>query len=115
MKLNTRPQGAFTLVEIMVVVAIIGLLAVILIPYFMRAREESTKKGCIANLVQIYQAKVRWALDLRKLPSDVPGDTDLFGTNGYIRVKPVCPAGGVYDLKQVDEQPTCTVAGHSVP
>jgi len=103
------------LIEIMVVVAIIGLLAVILVPYFSKAREESTRKACVNNLVQIYQAKVRWALDNKKLPSDIPLDSDLFGTNAYIIKKPFCPAGGLYDIKQVDEQPTCTVPGHSVP
>jgi prepilin-type N-terminal cleavage/methylation domain-containing protein len=114
-KLRSQSRTAFTLIEIMVVVAIIGLLAVISIPYFWRAREESTRKACVANLVQIYQAKVRWALDNKKLPSDIPVDSDLFGTNGLIVRKPACPAGGTYDIKQVDEQPTCTVSGHSVP
>ena len=61
----------------MVVVAIIGLLAVIFVPYFWRAREESTRKACVANLVQIYQAKVRWALDNKKLPGDIPVDSDV--------------------------------------
>ncbi len=115
MKLGSPRRTAFTLIEIMVVVAIIGLLAVILIPYFTKAREESTRKACVNNLVQMYQAKVRWALDNKKLPTDVPVDSDLFGTNGYVVKKPLCPAGGVYDLKQVDEQPTCTVVTHSVP
>jgi len=115
MKLRNRSRAAFTILEMMVVVAIIGLLAVIFIPYFMRAREDSTRKACVANLVQIYQAKVRWALDNKKLPSDIPLDSDLFGTNGLIVRKPSCPAGGAYDIKQVDEQPTCTVPGHSLP
>jgi prepilin-type N-terminal cleavage/methylation domain-containing protein len=115
MKLESSRRAAFTLIEIMVVVAIIGLLAAILIPYFTKAREESTRKACVNNLVQIYQAKVRWALDNKKLPTDIPVNSDLFGTNGYIVRIPLCPAGGTYDLRQVDIQPTCTVSGHSVP
>jgi type II secretory pathway pseudopilin PulG len=99
----------------MVVVSIIGLLLVILVPWFFKAREESTKRICIESLVQMYQAKVRWALDNRRLPTDVPTDADLFGTNAYMRLKPSCPSGGAYTLNQVDTQPTCDYAGHSVP
>ena len=107
-------RAAFTLIELMVVVAIIGLLAALAVPFFSKSREESTKRDCINNLDQIYSAKVRWALDYRKSFTDVPADTDLIGPDLYLRKKPECPAGGIYSYQQVDQPPTCDKPGHSV-
>jgi prepilin-type N-terminal cleavage/methylation domain-containing protein len=117
MQLKTSRRSAFTLVEIMIVVAIIGLLAAIAIPNFIKAREASQKNACIANLRQLDGAKQTWALETKKVNSDVPGDTDLFGATLYIREKPPCPAAGVYALNVVSDKPTCTLgtsAGHTI-
>jgi len=114
MKLNTSKKSGFTLVEIMIVVAIIGLLAAIAIPNFVKARTLSQKNACIANLKQIEGAKATWALENKKVNSDVPVDTDRFGGDKYIREKPACPGGGTYTLLAVDVKPTCTVAGHTL-
>jgi len=114
MQINTSRRSAFTLVEIMIVVAIIGLLAAIAIPNFIKAREFSQKNACIANLKQIDGAKNTWALEQKKVNADVPVDTDLFGTSLYIREKPGCPTGGTYSLLSVVEKPTCTTAGHTL-
>src|SRR6186713_1941250 len=114
MQLNTSRRSAFTLVEIMIVVAIIGLLAAIAIPNFIKAREASQKNACIANLKQIDGAKNTWALEQKKVNTDLPTDTDLFGVALYIREKPVCPGNGTYSLAVVSERPLCTVAGHTL-
>jgi prepilin-type N-terminal cleavage/methylation domain-containing protein len=63
MKNKTSRNSGFTLVEIMIVVAIIGLLAAIAIPNFVRARTTSQKNACINNLRQIDGAKQQWALE----------------------------------------------------
>ena len=99
----------------MIVVSIVGLLAALAMPYFSKSREESTKRTCINNLVQIYSAKVRWALDNRMPVTAVPTQADLVGPELYLRMVPKCPSGGTYLYEPVDQQPTCTIAGHSVP
>jgi prepilin-type N-terminal cleavage/methylation domain-containing protein len=114
MQINTSRRSAFTLVEIMIVVAIIGLLAAIAIPNFIKARESSQKNACIANLKQMDGAKNAWALEHKKVSSHVPNDTDLFGATLYIREKPGCPADGAYTLAAVSAKPTCSISGHSI-
>ena len=109
MKVRSSRKSGFTLVEIMIVVAIIGLLAAIAIPNFVKARTASQRNACIANLKQIDGAKATWALEEKKHNVDVPGDADLFGATRYIRDKPDCPANGVYTLQQVDVKPTCSL------
>src|SRR5687767_900357 len=114
MQLNTSRRSAFTLVEIMIVVAIIGLLAAIAIPNFIKAREASQKNACIANLKQIDGAKNTWALEQKKVSTDSPGDGDIFGATLYIREKPGCPANGSYTLGTVSAKPLCSLGNHTL-
>jgi prepilin-type N-terminal cleavage/methylation domain-containing protein len=113
MQKNTSRKSGFTLVEIMIVVAIIGLLAAIAIPNFVKARQASQKSACVANLKQIEGAKATWALENKKVNADVPTDADLFGATLYIRVKPACPASGAYTVDAVDTKASCSVADHT--
>jgi prepilin-type N-terminal cleavage/methylation domain-containing protein len=110
MKSNKIRRAGFTLVEIMIVVAIIGLLAAIAIPNFVKAREYSQKNACIANLNQIETAKASWCMELKKSLADTPLVSDLYGTDKYIRAEPECPGGGTYSINRVDVTPTCTLS-----
>src|SRR6266542_2020925 len=116
MKTKNLRNSGFTLVEIMIVVAIIALLAAIAIPNFVKARTASQKSACIANLKQIEGAKATWALETKKTSADSPADDDLFGSTVYIREKPGCPASGTYEIGKVDSKPTCTMSteGHTL-
>ena len=107
MKIRNSRNAGFTLVEIMIVVAIIGLLAAIAIPNFVKARTASQRNACIANMKQIDGAKATWALEAKKINTDVPNPSDLFGATAYIRDTPVCPSGGSYSLEAVSNKPKC--------
>jgi prepilin-type N-terminal cleavage/methylation domain-containing protein len=105
MKIRTSRKSGFTLVEIMIVVAIIGLLASIAIPNFVRARNTAQKNACINNLRQIDGAKQQWALENKKSDTDIPSDADVgqYIKNGF----PKCPSGGTYTAAAVNADPTC--------
>ena len=109
----------FTLVEIMIVVAIIGILIAIAIPSFFRARETSRARACQTNLVQIDGAIQQWATE-NNIAADEGLENDSYDTlwgqeeveERYIRVAPVCPAGGAYNPPEtITELPECTLAG----
>jgi len=118
MKVRTSKRSGFTLVEIMIVVAIIGLLAAIAIPNFVKARTTSQQNACINNLRQYDGAVQQYALE-NKLPSTATyAMTDL---QPYIKLTsggalPACPAGGSYTAGgTVANPPTCNIPNHALP
>jgi prepilin-type N-terminal cleavage/methylation domain-containing protein len=100
-------RKGFTLVEIMIVVLIIGILLAIAVPNFIKARESSRTKSCIANLKQIEAAKEQWAMDTRAATTASPGTGDLYGATCYVKNTPICPSGGSYTIGNMATRPTC--------
>ncbi|MFN3682692.1 MAG: competence type IV pilus major pilin ComGC [Fimbriimonadaceae bacterium] len=107
-----KRNRAFTLVEIMIVVLIIGILLAIAVPNFIKARESSRTKTCIANLKQIDSAKEQWAMENKKTTGDACGFGDL--VPDYMKAQPSCPSGGTYTVGGVGTTPTCSIAGHAL-
>jgi prepilin-type N-terminal cleavage/methylation domain-containing protein len=109
MQIKTSRKSGFTLVEIMIVVAIIGLLAAIAIPNFVRARE-SAQLNSIANNLRILEgAKEQWALENKKSTTDAVAMTDL---TTYLKNNTVQPVvGEAYNVANVNVLITATGSG----
>ncbi len=108
-------KKAFTLVEIMIVVLIIGILLAIAVPQFMKARAKSQARSCVGNLRQIEAAKEMFAME-NKLANGAPVTmNDIWPT--YIRQsnKPDCPNSGTYTVDVVGTPPACSYTDPNFP
>jgi prepilin-type N-terminal cleavage/methylation domain-containing protein len=112
-------NAGFTLVEIMIVVAIIGLLAAIAIPNFVKARATSQANACINNLRQLDAAANEFALEQHKTTGGAisyPNDLTPYIKLNSAGSLPPCPAGGSYSTAfTVGNSPTCTLSSTVTP
>lgn len=117
-KLTLTRKAGFTLIEIMIVVAIIGLLAAIAIPNFVHARTTAQQNACINNLRQIDGAKQEWALETKQTATATPAGSQIQpymgrGTTGSL---PVCPLDSSatfatsYTVGSVAVAPSCQIS-----
>ena len=111
-----RRKRAFTLVEIMIVVLIIGILLAIAVPNFIKARDTSRTNACVNNLREVADAKEQWAMDTKATDSATPTSKQLTGSGdaskGYIKSMPTCPVlSSQYNINNMMNNPTCPNVG----
>jgi len=114
-------QKAFTIIEIMVVLAVAAILLAVALPNFLKSSKISTKTICINNLKHIDAAVDQWATDYNIPPGTLPADSQEDAVYGYVKGgKPKCPSGGEYTIHAVGSKPQASCGreeseGHKLP
>ncbi len=105
--------------NVMITVAVIGLLAAIAIPNFIQARNKARLNACTLNQRIIEDAKTAWATSNGKTAGATVTWQDLYKpgdlNNSYLRTSPVCRDGGAYQLGRIGESPVCGSPRHNAP
>ena len=109
-----RHQHGFTLLEIMVVVAIFSVLLSIGFSNYVRARNSTQTRACVKQIRTLQAAKSQLAM-IRHLPAGTLVSAADLLTEELIRQEPICPMGFSYDLGTLNDEPVCTsgLPGHT--
>ena len=116
LKSNRVESVAFTLVEIMIVLAILGLLVAIAVPYYVKQRATTQANLCVNTLLKLDDAACLFALERGKKTGDAvnyPQDLTPYIKPNALSQIPSCPAGGTYSLVTIGAHPVCSL-GSSV-
>jgi prepilin-type N-terminal cleavage/methylation domain-containing protein len=111
---KSQKISGMTLLEIMIVFAIMGILLMIAVPGWLRQREQSRGVACQENLTKIEYAKEMYTFDNNLRKGATIEITDLYNSGdnqGYLKKEPDCPGGGEYSANPVDSDPTCSYYG----
>lgn len=114
--LNRSHLRGFSLIEVAIVVAVIGVMAMIALPNLFSARKTAEDKVCIANLRAIKHAKEKWGFDEKKTEAELPTYNDIKPYLSKSQTQNICPIGGKYTLGALNENPTCEYGnlGHTL-
>jgi prepilin-type N-terminal cleavage/methylation domain-containing protein len=121
MKTNTasvvRSSNGFSLIEIAIVVAVIGVAAMVALPNLFSSRSTAEETVCITNLKAIMTAKEAWGFEHNKALEDTPLYEDIKPFLSKNQTESICPLGGKYTIGALNENPTCEFAaqGHKLP
>ena len=107
--------SGFTLLEIMIVAGVIGIMASIALPNFLKARATAEQRSCIKNLRELDLTKQQWGFENKKSSTSIPSVAQIQAYFGQSRM-PICPGRGTYTLQRLDRNPTCTrsALGHTL-
>lgn len=113
-------RRAYTLVEIMIVVAIIAIILAISVQNYLKTGRVTAKNSCINNLKQIDGAIEQWAIDNTVLAGIQPTAEQEDEIYDYIDGgKPDCPSKGAYSICPVGSKPQVRCSkegeGHALP
>jgi prepilin-type N-terminal cleavage/methylation domain-containing protein len=112
---HSRQEG-LALIELAIVVAVLGVMAMIALPNLFSARKTAEEKVCIANLNSIKHAKEKWGFDEKKGDDEIPSYSDIKPYLSKTQTQNICPIGGKYTLGSLSENPSCEYVnlGHTL-